>query len=220
MSPIIVTLMLAVGGNVSASLYKPIVAFLSEGVITIFTAILLPLVVAITAFNVVSAFSPSIKLNKFSDFAQSTLKWIMGIIVTTFGFFVTVQGITSACYDGISFRVAKYAITNSLPLIGGLLRDGFDIVVAGSIIIKNAIGIASIFGLFYYVLSPVLYLGVFSLLLKLTTALIEPITDARVCNFCVTIEKTVTYLTAVLLAVGIMAFVMLILMTISASAFL
>jgi hypothetical protein len=54
---------------------------------------------------------------------------------------MTVQGITSASIDGISIRATKYAISNSIPIVGGFLRDGFDIVIAGSVLIKNAVGI-------------------------------------------------------------------------------
>ena len=44
MSPIILTLMVASGGNVSATVYKPAVVFLSSGIINIILTIVLPLI--------------------------------------------------------------------------------------------------------------------------------------------------------------------------------
>jgi stage III sporulation protein AE len=82
MSPIILTLMVATGGIVSANVYKPAVVFLSNGVISIFTLIVLPLIGLMLLFSIVSNFSLSIKLNKFIDLASSIIKWIIGIVVT------------------------------------------------------------------------------------------------------------------------------------------
>ena len=60
MSPIIITLMVAVGGNVSASVYKPSVAFLSNGVINVILYAVIPLISFMTVFNVANNFSTSV----------------------------------------------------------------------------------------------------------------------------------------------------------------
>lgn len=220
MSPIIITLMIAVGGNVSASVYSPTVAFFSGGIINIVSSIILPLVGVMTIFNLASNFSNSIKLNKFSELFTSVIKWIVGIIVTVYSMFLSVQGITSATFDGVSIKAAKYALSNSIPIIGGFIKDGFDLVVAGSILIKNSVGLLVVFILFLIIVSPVINMAVFSLLLKLTSALIEPISDVRISNFCYSLSKTIAYLIACILIVGLMLFVTVLLMIFSANAFI
>ncbi len=220
MSPIIITLMLASGGKVSASVYKPSVTFLSNGVIDIFLFAIIPLVGLFTVFNTVTSFSNTIRLTKFSELTVSTIKWIIGLTVTVFGVFLSVQGITSATFDGISIKATKYAISNSVPLVGGLLKDGFDMVIAGSVLIKNAVGIMSLIALLFTLLNPVLYLWAFSFLLKVVSAITEPITDVRISSFFMSMSKTVTYLTVILLAVGLMFFITIMLLIMSANAFL
>ncbi len=220
MSPIIITLMVAVGGNVSASVYTPTVAFLSGSVINIILSIILPLVGVMTIFNVSSNFSESIKLNKFSEFSAGIIKWVLGIIITVYSLFLSVQGFTSATFDGISIKAAKYALSNSIPIVGGFIKDGFDLVVAGSVLIKNSVGILIIFAIFYIVILPVLSMAVFSLLLKLVAALIEPISDVRISNFCFSLSKTISYLIACILVVGLMLFITVLLMIFSANAFI
>ena len=180
MSPIILTLMVASGGNVSASIYTPTVAFLSNGIISIFLYLIMPLVALTFIFNMISNFSSSIKLEKFSAVATSLMKWVIGFILTIFTVFLSIQGITSATFDGISIKATKYAISNSVPLVGGLIRDGFDLIIAGSILIKNVVGITGVFALFYTIISPILTIFVFSLMLKLTCAIIQPITDGKI----------------------------------------
>ena len=220
MSPIILTLMVASGGTVSASVYQPTVVFLSNGVINIFLIAVLPIVGLIIVFNVISNFSDSVKLNKFTELFSGVIKWIIGIIITVFSIFITVQGISSATFDGISIKATKFAISNSVPIIGGFLKDGFDLVVAGSILIKNVIGITCVFALFYVIISPVLYIAAFSLLLKLVCAVIEPIVDTRIVSFCSSTSKCITYLAVSLLAVGFMLFLTILLITFSASVFI
>ncbi len=220
MSPIIVTLMLAVGANSSASVYTPTVSFLSNGVVNIMLTVVLPLVGLMTIFNVISSFSDTIKLTKFTDFFTGVIKWVVGLTILIFSFFMSVQGITSAHFDGVSIRAAKYAISNSIPIVGGFIKDGFDLVVAGSVLIKNTIGICSLILLFVMVLSPILRLGVVSILLKLTSAVVEPISEQKISSVCNALSKTITYLTAILFVVALMFFICVLLMIFSANAFI
>ena len=59
----------------------------------------------------------------------------------------------------------------------------------------------------------------FSILLKFTAAIIEPISEPKISDLCISVSKTITYLTSVLLIVGMMLFVMVLLMIFSANAF-
>ncbi len=219
MSPIILTLMVASGGNVSASVYNPSVTFLSNGVINIFLSLIMPLVGLMIIFSVINEFSSTAKLEKFNEVCATIIKWVIGIVVSVFTIFLSVQGLTSATFDGISIKATKYAISNSIPIIGGFIKDGFDLIVAGSILIKSVVGIIGVFALFYTIISPVLYIVFFSILLKLTCAIISPITDSKITNFLSATSKNITYISATLIAVGFMFFITILLITISATAF-
>lgn len=218
MSPIILTLIVASGGKVSAAIYKPTVVFLSVGVINIVLSLIIPLVVVLIIFNVISNLSTTVKLTKFSELISSIIKWIVGIVVTVFSCFLTIQGISSASFDGLSAKAAKYVISNSVPIIGGFIKDGFNVVVAGSILIKNAVGVACVFGLFYTIISPLIEIIIFSLLLKAVSAIIEPFSDSRICNFCSSVSKSLSYITMSLLMVGLMFFIVITLMIVSGNA--
>ena len=220
MLPVILTLMIASGGNTSAALYKPAVAFLSGGISSVFVGILIPIVSLTVVFSVLSNLSSSFKLKNMQGFLQGVIKWVIGVSVTVFTFFMSAQGLSSAVIDGVSFRAAKYAITNSIPIVGGFMKDGFDLVLAGSVLIKNAVGLGAVFLLFSILLQPVVYLIVFQLLLKLFAALTEPVGDTRVSDFLLGVSKAVNYLLAIMFAVGLMIFISLLLLIISANAFI
>ncbi len=217
MSPIILTLMIASGGKTSATVYKPAVAFLSSGVVNIMTNFALPLIAVSLIFNIISSFSDNVKLTKFSDFAISIFKWIVGITSTVFSLFLSVQGIASSSFDGISLRATKYAISNSIPIVGGFLRDGFDVFMAGSVLIKNSIGIIGIFVLFYIIIPPLIYMFLFSLSIKLINAVTTSFADNRISELFVNISKGISYLIAVILIIGVMLFITILLMIFSAN---
>lgn len=221
MSPVILTLMIASGGTVSASVYKPSVLFLSGGVIGIISDVIFPLVGIMIIFSVVNAFSRSVKLNKFSDGIAGAIKWIIGLSFTVYGLFLSVQGITSATFDGISLKAAKYAISNSVPIVGGYIRDGFDLVVAGSVLIKNAVGITGVFALFFVLLSPIVQIASASVLLRLTSGFVGAIApDASASALCSELNKGTNYIAAAVLCSGLAFFVTVLLMIFSANAFI
>lgn len=214
--PLLLTLMAASGGSVSASVYTPAVAFLSNGVATILLDIVLPIAMAMILVNTVSHLNPDIKLDGYLSLLKSVNKWIIGISVAVFGLFLSVQGISSAAYDGISLRAAKYAISNSVPIVGSFLSGGFDLVLAGNTLIKNSIGVLGIFMIASVLAKPIVVLASFSLVLKLTAAVCEPIGESRMPQFLGKLSECISYWTAALLSLGFLYFLTVLLLICSA----
>lgn len=197
--PILLTIMTAIGGNVSVSMYQPTVAVLSGTITSIFTKILLPIFIISMVFAIVSNLSNNVKLNKFTDFFASLFKWIIGIVFTVFSAFLAIQGISAGNVDGISIRTAKYTIKNTVPIVGSYLADGLNLIVASSVLIKNAIGVCGLILLLVTILVPVLKLIVYMLSLKLTAAILEPVTDSKLSNFITMISKNISLLIVLIL---------------------
>ena len=202
--PILITLTAALGGVVSVGVYQPAVAILTNGIMEIFNFVVLPLFICSFIFSIVGNMSSGIKLDKFVSFFGSAFKWVTGTIFTLFLTFLTIQGITAASADGISIRTAKYAIKSYIPLVGGHLSDGFSLILSSSMLIKNAVGVVGLLLLFATIMIPVIKIVIFSLGLKLTSAIIEPISDSRISNFVYTVSKSMNYLVATILAVSFM----------------
>ena len=173
--PLLLTLMAASGGAVSATVYRPAVAFLSSSVCELFTAVVMPTSVVVVVLAFVGNLSVDVRTEKLGDLFKSVNKWLIGLTLGVFGVFLTVQGITSAQYDGMSLRAAKYVISGSVPIVGGFLSGGVDLILAGSTLIKNALGSFAVFLLFGTVLRTILLFVVFQLFLRLSAAATEPV---------------------------------------------
>ncbi len=181
--PLLLTLMVAGGGSVSASVYKPQVAFFTKVLWQIVNNLLLPIILLIYLFNAVGFLSDKFNLERTKSFLKSTFKWITGLSVVVFNFFVTAQGLTSSAFDGVSIKALKYALGNSVPLVGNLVSGGFDVVFASILLIKNAVGSFALILILITVLMPVLKIGAFSLFLRFASAIIEPISDKKLSGF-------------------------------------
>ena len=76
--PILLTILTAIGGVTSVSVYQPAVAVLSGTIINVFTKILMPIFIFRLVFSIVGNLSNNVKLDKFTSFFSSLFKWIIG----------------------------------------------------------------------------------------------------------------------------------------------
>lgn len=217
--PILLTLMTALGGVVSVKVYQPAIVLLSSGIINIISYVIFPLFIVSTVLTIVGNISDNIKISKLNSFFISLSKWILGIIFTIFLAFITIQGITAGSRDGISIRMAKYAVSNSIPILGGYIKDGFDLVLASSVLIKNSVGNAGVVLLFSSTLLPILSIVVFMFGLKLTAAIIEPIVDSKMTIFINSISKNIMMIIVAVVGVAFMYFILLMLLMLTCNVF-
>lgn len=207
--PIILTMMVAGGAGTSASIYQPAVAVLSSGILQIFTWIVMPLFVVSLAFSVVSHLAPGTRLDKFVGFFNALFKWIVGVCFTVFLSFMAIQGITAGSFDSISIRATKMTVSGYVPIVGSYMSQGFDLIMASAVLIKNAVGLSGILLLVGLVLLPIVKIVVFSLAIKLTAAVTQPVGDSRISDFLSSLNKSFGMLVACLLGVAFMYLVTL-----------
>ena len=206
--PVLLTLLTAVGGSVSVGLYQPAIALLGNIFISLITYFLMPLFIFSIVFSVVGNLSNNVKLDKFVAFLQGTFKWSIGLLFTLFLGFITIQGISASAVDGLSIRTAKYTIKSYVPIVGGYVSDGLSIIMASSMLIKNAVGTAGLLLILFSVISPVISLILFMLSLRFMAGIIEPIGDKKTANFVSDISKSMSMLIALIVAVSFMYMVM------------
>ena len=210
--PVLLTLLSAVGGATSVAAYTPMLAVLSQGIIGIIVKIILPAFISVVVFTVVGNVSKSVKLEKLVSLIKTASTWIIGVVFGLFATFLTAQGITGGIVDKFGFNVAKFALSGYVPILGGYLSDGFDLISASIVIVKNAFGYFSAMTLIAVVVFPLLKVMAFSLLLRVTSAIVEPIGDERVAKLLHTLAENLNLLITALAGIGFLFFIMIMLM--------
>ena len=217
--PVLLTLIAASGGTVSAAIFQPAVAFLSNTIVSIVSSVLMPITVTIVAFSLAGHLTKSVKFGKFIAFFKSINKWIIGISISVFGLFFTVQGITSASFDGVAKKVTQYALGNGVPIVGGFLSGGFDLAVAGSVLIKNSLGSMSVFLMVSVLFEPIVLLISVNLLLRITAAVTQPFGEEQISNFLTDTADNLNFCTACVLMTAFLYFIVIVLFVCSAEVF-
>lgn len=217
--PILLTLMSAIGGTVSVKSYQPAVALLSGGVVEVVSNVVLPLFIFSFVFSVVGNLSKNVKLTKLTDFFKSGTNTILVVTFTLFTAFLSIQGLTAGTFDSVSIRAAKFATKSYVPILGGYLSDGFDLILASSVLIKNSVGVAGLVLLVCTILSPILHILGLSLGLKFVSAITEPVTDERITSFLSSTSKHLNMLIVSILAVAFMYFICVMLLIFTSNTF-
>lgn len=202
--PIILTLMATVGNTTSVGIYQPTLAILSGGIINIFNYFILPVFVISFLLNIVGNISKNIKLSKFSSLLNDVFKWAIGGVFTIFTGVLAVKGISAGSFDGVSIRTAKFAMKTYIPIVGGYLSDGFNILMASSVLIKNSIGVAGLLLVFLSIIYPVITILLYKWCLHLISSILEPLMDDKISAFLFGVSKTLNMLIASILCVALM----------------
>ena len=202
--PILLTLMIGIGATASAGVFQPIVAIISTYVADFFTYLILPLFTMSFVFGIINNLSDNIKLDKFNSFISSLFKWCVGLVFTLFFAVFTIQGISAGTFDSLSVRTTKYTIKSYIPIMGGYLSDGMDLILSSTTLIKNAVALVGLLMIISTIISPLLEIVVFSLLLKLVSAILQPMGNNKTSNFLMSTSKSITMLSSCIIAVGFM----------------
>jgi len=205
--PLMLALLTALGGLTSAAILKPATVVLTTGISMLYKAFVLPLIILLTVFTLISHFSTTIKLSGFCNLLKSIVKWGIGIGLTIFVGVVVIYGLLGSSFDGVSIKTAKFTIDKFVPIVGSLFAQSVDVVIACTLLIKNAAGIAGIIIIAAIVISPAFAILAHYFLFKLTGAVLEPITGNGMSKFVQDAADVLMMLFVAVMAAAIMYFV-------------
>lgn len=210
--PVLLTLLSALGASASAAGYSPLMAVLCGFIMKLITAVVLPAFIACIVFGIVGNVSKTVKLDKLAKLVKSAAGWLVGITFGIFATFLTMQGISGGVIDRFGFNIAKFAVSSYVPILGGYLSDGFDLMSASLVLVKNAVGYTGAVLLCATVAFPLVKVVMFSLAAKLTGAIAEPIGDDRVSKLLYGVSKNLNLLITALAGVAFLFFLTLMLL--------
>ena len=209
--PVLLTLLASLGSTTGVATYQPMMAVLGGGVISIISKVILPVFIACVVFAMVGNLSKNVKLTKMSKMFKSVSTWLIGIVFGLYGTFLTAGGISGGVIDRVGYSAAKFALSSYVPILGGYLSDGFDLISASMLIVKNAFGYTAVIALGATVLFPILRIVAFTFSLRLCSAIAEPLGDDRVSNMLSSVADNCGLLVSALAGVSFMFFILIML---------
>lgn len=199
--PLMITLMITTGNVVSSSMLQPILLLLITFISNFITNILIPIVLVSTALGIISKISDQAQVGKLSKFLNSSMVWILGVVLTMFVSVTSLEGALTASVDGVTAKAAKTAVSSVVPVIGSILGDAVNTIMGCSNIIKNAMGVIGIVVIISICIKPILNLAALSITYYLGAALCEPIADEKIVGIMEQIGGTFKIFLAVMFGV-------------------
>lgn len=170
----------ASGAPGGASARQMATMLFSSVLMTVIARLLLPLCYAYIAACVAHAAIGNEGLKRIAG----ALKWVVTSVLTILliGFvgYLTVSGVIAGTADALAIKTAKFAVSSMVPVVGGILSDASETVLAGAGILKNTVGVFGMLVVLSICLVPFLQLGIHYLTYKLTAALAATVAEGRV----------------------------------------
>ena len=204
--PLLLALIAASGGLISAAFFHPVVLFLMNMSGLFMQYIILPLLFLATLLSIVSTMSEQYKVSQLAALLRNWSIGLMGLFLTVFLGVVSVQGASAAVSDGITIRTAKFVTGNFIPVIGRMFTDATDTIVSASVLLKNTVGIAGVGILLIIVAFPAIKILMIAFIYKFAAAILQPLGGGPIITCLDIISKSVIYVFAALGIVSLMFF--------------
>lgn len=176
-----ITAAAAASGSPGGAVARQLATMLfSDLLLTLINRLLLPLVYVYVAACTAYAALGNEGLKRIS----ATLKWGVTLLLTTvllvFVGYLTVSGVISGTADAATIKAAKFTVSSVVPVVGSILSDAAETVLAGAGILRNAVGVFGMLTVLGMCVAPFLYLGVHYLTYKAAAALTATVSGGRV----------------------------------------
>ena len=168
--PVLTAAMAAQGaGTASAALYAGTAAFT-----TLLSNLIGKLLVPMAYLHLGLAAANSATGESVLKRLKDLLKWAMSCclksVLTLFTAYMGITGAVTGATDAAVLKAAKTAISTAVPVVGGVLSNAAESVLAGAALMKNAAGIYGILAMLAIFLEPFLRIGIQFGMLKVTAA--------------------------------------------------
>lgn len=204
--PILLTLLVAVGGVTANALFHPIVLGSINIVGILVKDIIFPFIYFSFIIGLVSRISKKIQFTKLSELLRQVVITVIGASLTVFIGIMSMYGIASKV-DGVTVRTAKFAVDKFVPIVGKFLSDAMDTVVGCSAVLKNAVGVIGLFTLFLICIIPIIKIVALIFIYKVVIAVIEPVSTIEIGECLNEVSKSLLLVLASLLSISIMFFI-------------
>ena len=158
---------LAAGGAVqTASLQQVGTVLFGTFLLELIRRLLLPLVYLYAATVTAAAIAPETPLRSLAEAIRKAVSWALGGSLAAFTLYLTLTGAVSGAADQAAVRAAKAVLSGTVPVVGGILSDAAETLLAGAGVLRGGIGIFGTLGVLAICAYPFMHLGIQYLLYR------------------------------------------------------
>lgn len=173
----------AASGAVTTAAFQQVgTVFLVNLLLQLIDGVLMPMVYLYIGMLTAAACTGEARLHAIAEGLKKLLSWILSTALLLFTLYLSVVRVISGAVDGAAVKVAKTAISGVVPVVGGIIADAAETVLAGAGLLKSSVGIFGMLGILAACALPFLRLGVQYLLYKLAAFLSAAVGSQTLCK--------------------------------------
>ncbi len=180
--PTAAALTAATGAVTGAAVRQLAAALFSDLLVNLIHGLLVPLLYGYIAASAAQAAVGENRLKRLADLLKWTVTTVLTVVTMAFVGYLTASGVVAGTADAATVKAAKFAISGAIPVVGGILSDAAETVLASAGILKGTVGVFGMVTILGICLIPLLQLAVHYLAYKLTAALASALGDGPVCG--------------------------------------
>ena len=110
---------------------------------------------------------------------KSAATFLLTALLLAFVGYLTASGAIAGSVDASAVKAAKLAISRAIPVVGGILADASETVLAGAGVLKGSVGVVGMLVVLAICITPFLQLALQYLVYKASAALCAAVAQPR-----------------------------------------
>lgn len=211
--PTLAAVTAASGAVGTASVYQVSTVLFSDMLLELIRGLLLPLVYLYVGVMAAGTMLSDGRLHGIAAALKKVVVWMLSTALLLFTLYLSVTKVISGATDSAAVKVTKAAISGAVPVVGGILSNAAETVLAGAGILKGTIGVFGMLAVLAMCIHPFLQLGSQYLLYKLAAFLAAVAAPPSLCKLIDGLATTfglvlgMTGACGLLLLISVLAFV-------------
>ncbi len=130
----------AAGGVTGASVRQVTTVFFADVLLTVIDRLFIPALYLFIACAAATAVLDNDVLKGIASLIKKGMGWALGLFLSMFTAYLSVSGAIAGAVDAQAVRVAKTAVSAAVPVVGGILADAAETLLAGAGVLRSMIG--------------------------------------------------------------------------------
>ena len=161
----------AAGALGTATVQQVTTVFFVDLLLQMIHGFLMPLVYLYIGVLTAGAMLSDSRLSGISTALKKVITWVLSVSLIAFTVYLSVVRVISGSADSAAIKVAKATISGTIPVVGSILSEASETVLAGAGMLKNTIGVFGMLAVLAICAIPFLQLGIQYLFYKPTAFL-------------------------------------------------
>lgn len=193
--PVMVSAATAAGSVTGAGVMYTLSVFFSNILLRFCNDVMVPAAYAYLALALTDAVVQHERLKKLRELLGWGIEKGLKAVVYLFAAVLSATGILSGTADTAALKAAKFAVSGTVPVVGGIISDSVSSVLAGAALLKSSVGTFGMLAIFAVLITPFLNIGISYIIMKLSSAL-SGIFESAHCGLLEAVSSVMGYMLA------------------------